>query len=234
MATSIADLLGGMNGAFGVLAALYYRKRTGIGQRICVNLMDGIIASQVQETVHFLNTGAEPQGHTSAGRGHPFIPPPYGVYRTKDSYIAIAPGRHLPTFSRILGIPNLAEDPRFNTYMKRDQNRKELDEIVEQALGERTTAEWLKLREAEDLWVAPVKTYPEVFSDPQVLHNNMVVTVDSPVGPLKLPGFPYKLSKTPAQVRMAPPNLGQHTEEVLTIIGYSEEEIEELRRGEVI
>jgi len=183
--------------------------------------------------VHFLNTRAEVHRGTPM-HACPYIPPPYGVYKTKDGYITMSNARQLAVQSRILGLPNLAEDPRFDTFLKRDQNRAELETILEEAFSQKTTAEWLELMEKEDLWVAPVKSLPEVFTDPQVLHNDMVLTVDSPIGPLKLPGMPYKFSKTPAQVRSAPPLLGQHNDEVLKVIGYTQEEIDELRKEEVI
>ena len=134
----------------------------------------------------------------------------------------------------MLGIDNLEEDPRFDTPVNRDHNRAEFEEILEEALGQRTTDEWLPCMEEEDLWAAPVKSLSEVFTDPQVLHNNMVVSVDSPIGKLRMPGIPYKLSKTPAQIRTAPPTLGQHTEEVLKSIGYTQDEIDQARRDGAI
>jgi crotonobetainyl-CoA:carnitine CoA-transferase CaiB-like acyl-CoA transferase len=109
-----------------------------------------------------------------------------------------------------------------------------MDAVLEGALATKTTAEWMEVMEKADLWVAPVQTFPEAFRDPQVLHNNMVLTVDSPAGPLKLPGFPYKLSKTPAQVRLPPPQLGQHTEEILQAAGYTAADIQAFREAEVI
>jgi crotonobetainyl-CoA:carnitine CoA-transferase CaiB-like acyl-CoA transferase len=81
----------------------------------------------------------------------------------------------------------------------------------------------------EDLWVAPVNSLGQVFSDPQVLHNDMVVTIDGPYGPIKMPGIPYKLSKTPAQIRKAPPMQGQHTDEIMASIGFSPDEIEKAK-----
>jgi crotonobetainyl-CoA:carnitine CoA-transferase CaiB-like acyl-CoA transferase len=79
-----------------------------------------------------------------------------------------------------------------------------------------------------------VNAFPQAFSDPQVLHNEMVITIDTPVGPVKMPGFPYKFSDTPAEVRLPPPRLGEHTEQILQDAGYSSEEIEMLRRTQVI
>lgn len=230
---SISDLMGAMYGAFGVLAALYHRQLTGEGQQVNVSLLDGTVAALSEMAVHFLNTGIEPQRSTPM-HACPYLPTPYGIYQTKDSYIAISGAHKTAALSKVLGLPNLDDDPRFATYWKRDENRAEMEHILEQALSRKTTAEWLPLMEQEDLWAAPVKSLPEVFRDPQVLHNDMVVTVDSPIGPLKLPGIPYKLSRTPAQVRTAPPTLGQHTDEVLQSLGYSQDEIAALKTEEVV
>jgi crotonobetainyl-CoA:carnitine CoA-transferase CaiB-like acyl-CoA transferase len=228
-----SDLMGAQYGAFGVLAALYHRKCTGEGQQVNVNLLSGTVAALAEPAVHFLNTGEPPQRKTP-GHACPYQAQPYGVYRTKDGYIAIS-GRHQASvLSKVLGIPDLEEDPRFDTFLNRYKNHVELERLIEEALSKKTTAEWLPLMEKEDLWVAPVNDFPEAFTDPQVLHNDMVVTVESPIGPLKLLGIPYKLSKTPAQVRTAPPTLGQHTDEVLRSIGYSQEEIDTARREQAI
>jgi len=233
VAMSISDLLGAMYGAYGVLGALYHRALTGEGQQVNVCLLDSSIAALSEVAVHFLNTGAEP---TRGSEMHacPFIPTPYGVYKTKDGYITISGSQTVPTLSRVLGIPNLAEDPRFDTFWKRVNNRAEMDAVIEGALAKKTTAEWMELMEQADLWASRVNTFPQAFSDPQVLHNDMVITVESPVGPLKLPGFPYKLSRTPAQARLPPPLLGEHTEEILRTVGYTAEEIQAFREAEVI
>jgi crotonobetainyl-CoA:carnitine CoA-transferase CaiB-like acyl-CoA transferase len=233
VAISLSDLLGAIYGAFGVLGALYHRARTGEGQQVNVCLLDSSIAALSEMAVHYLNTGAEPE-RGSAMHACPFIPTPYGVYKTKDGYLTISGSQTVPTLSKVLGLPNLAEDPRFNTFWKRVNNRKEMDAVIEEALSRKTTAEWMELMERADLWASPLNTFPQAFSDPQVLHNDMVITVDSPVGPLKMPGFPYKLSRTPAQVRLPPPLLGEHTEEILRSVGYTSEEIQTLREAEVI
>jgi succinate---hydroxymethylglutarate CoA-transferase len=233
VAFSVSDLLGAIYGAYGVLGALYHRQRTGEGQKVNVCLLDSSIAAHSEMAVHFLNTGAEP-ARGSEMHACPFIPTPYGVYKTKDGYITISGSQTVPTLCKVLGIPNLAEDPRFDTFWKRVNNRAEMDAVIEEALATRTTAEWMELMEKADLWASPVNTFPQAFSDPQVLHNQMVLTVESPAGPLKMPGFPYKLSKTPAQVRMPPPLLGQHTGEILQAAGYGAEEIQAFREAEVI
>jgi crotonobetainyl-CoA:carnitine CoA-transferase CaiB-like acyl-CoA transferase len=233
VAYSLCDLLGAVYGAYGVIGAVVHRMRTGEGQRVNVSLLDSSIAGLSEMAVHVMNTGAVP---TRGSEMHacPFIPSPYGVYRTKDGYITISGSQTVPALSRVLGIPNLAEDPRFDTFWKRVDNRAEMDAAIEAALAKKTTAEWLELMEKADLWCGPVNTFDEAFRDPQVLHNDMVLSIDSPAGPLKMPGFPYKLSKTPAQVRMPPPKLGEHTEEILRAAGYSEADIAALRASGVI
>jgi crotonobetainyl-CoA:carnitine CoA-transferase CaiB-like acyl-CoA transferase len=233
VAFSLSDTLGAIYGAFGVVTALHHRQRTGEGQRVNVCLLDSSIAALSEMAVHYLNTQAEP-ARGSAMHACPFIPTPYGVYKTKDGYITISGSQTVPKLSKVLGLPNLAADPRFDTFWKRVNNRGEMDAVIEAALAQKTTAEWMELMEEADLWASPVNSFPQAFSDPQVLHNEMVLTVDSPAGRLKMPGFPYKLSKTPAQIRMPPPLLGQHTEEILQSAGYTRAEIAAFRDAEVI
>ncbi len=233
VAMSIIDLLGAMYGAYGVLAALYHRQRTGEGQRVNVSLLDSAVAALSELGVHHLNTGAE--GHRgSPQHSCPFIPSPYGIYKTRDGYLAMSGWQNLSRLSEVLGLPDLTKDPRFDSFWKLVDNRAQLDALLEEVLIQKTTAEWLAAMEKADLWVAPVNTYPEVFRDPQVVHNDMVAVVDSPVGPLKLLNVPFKLSRTPVQIRMAPPTLGQHTEEILELVGYSQAAIADLKREEVI
>ncbi|HAL46141.1 MAG TPA: formyl-CoA transferase [Dehalococcoidia bacterium] len=226
---SISDLMGAHYGAFGVMGALYHRAETGEGQEVHISLLDGTVAAISESALHYLNTGIDPIRSTP-GHACAYIPAPYGCYKTKDGFIAIAGGGKLTGLCKVLGIDNLEEDPRFNTGPVRDENRAEFESILEKALAPKTTDEWLPLMAVEDLWVAPVNTLGQVFSDPQVLHNDMVVTIDSPIGPIKMPGIPYKLSKTPAQIRMAPPRQGEHTEEVMASIGFSPDEIEQAKQ----
>ncbi|GFG49361.1 hypothetical protein CQY20_07055 [Mycolicibacterium agri] len=231
---SITDLLGGMNGAIAVLAALRHRDRTGEGQRVEVNLLSSAIAAQSEQAVHFLNTDVGEPHRGTVMHAHPYIPAPYGFYATKDGYLALSSGRQIPELSRILGLPELVTDPRFATPRARNEHREEFETLLEDALQHKTTAEWMELMEPEGLFAAPVKSFGEAFTDEQVLQQEMIVTIDSPVGELKLPAPPYKLSRTPASVRTAPPKHGQHTDEVLEAAGFSPAEIARLRECEAI
>lgn len=231
---SITDVLGGMNGAIGVLAALVHRALTGEGQRVGTSLLESAIACQSEQAVHFMNTGAGEMRRRTPGHGLAYIPAPYGFYATKDGYIALSSGRQIRQYCRILGLPDLSQDPRFNDYWIREENREEFVGMLESALKEKTTKEWVELMRAEDLFCAPVNTLEEAFADLQVQHTEMVVEVESPIGPLKLVGVPYRLSKTPAEVRTAPPLHSQHYREILKLAGYDGEEVDGLvERGTV-
>ncbi|RDH75066.1 CoA transferase [Mycolicibacterium moriokaense] len=231
---SITDLLGGMNGAIAVLAALRHRERTGEGQRVEVNLLASAIAAQSEQAVHFLNSDVGEPDRGTVMHAHPYIPAPYGFYATKDGYLALSSGRQIPELAKILGVPELATDPRFATPRARNEHREEFESLLEEALQQKTTAEWLELMDPEELFVAPVKNFGDAFSDEQVVQQGMVTTIESPVGELKLLAPPYKLSRTPASVRSAPPRHGEHTEEVLQAAGFSRDEIASLRDNEAI
>jgi crotonobetainyl-CoA:carnitine CoA-transferase CaiB-like acyl-CoA transferase len=231
---SITDLLGGMNGAIAVLAAIRHRDRTGEGQRVEVNLLASAIAAQSEQAVHFLNTDVGEPDRGTVMHAHPYIPAPYGFYATKDGYLALSSGRQIPELARILGVPELTTDPRFATPHARNEHRQAFESLLEDALQHKTTAEWMELMEPEGLFAAPVKSFGEAFTDEQVTQQGMVVTVDSPVGELKLLAPPWKLSRTPATVRSAPPRHGEHTDEVLSAAGFSPEDIARLRDREAI
>jgi crotonobetainyl-CoA:carnitine CoA-transferase CaiB-like acyl-CoA transferase len=231
---SITDLLGGMNGAIAVLAALRHRERTGEGQRVEVNLLASAVAAQSEQAVHFLNTDVGEPDRGTIMHAHPYIPAPYGFYATKDGYLALSSGRQIPELSRILGVPDLSADPRFATPAARNEHRQDFEQLLEEALQHKTTAEWMELMEPEGLFAAPVKSFAEAFTDEQVAQQGMIATIDSPVGELKLPAPPYRLSRTPAAVRTAPPRHGEHTHEVLESVGFSRDEIDRLRQKEAI
>ncbi len=231
---SITDLLGGMNGAIAVLAALRHRDRTGEGQRVEVNLLSSAVATQSEQAVHFLNTDVGEPDRETVMHAHPYIPAPYGFYATKDGYLALSSGRQIPELARILGLPQLATDPRFTTPRARNEHRAEFESLLEEGLQHKTTAEWMELMEPEGLFAAPVKSFAEAFTDEQVTQQELVVTVDSPVGELKLLAPPYRMSRSPASVRTAPPRHGEHTDEVLEAAGFSRDDIARLRESEAI
>ena len=185
---SITDVLGGLNGAAAVLAALVHHERTGEGQQIWVDLLGSALAALSEHLVHMLNNGADGRARVTPMHGHGYIPPPYGFYATKDGYLALSSGRQIREICEIVGLPDLSEDPRFDTYSKRAANQGELEAILEDALRARTTDEWLAVIEPADIFAAHRSTrcgrarWPiHRWSVPQ-----RVLTVDSPDGPLRL------------------------------------------------
>ena len=221
----VADVLGGMNGALAIMAALIYRGRTGEGQHVFVNLLDSVVAAQAEEAVLYLNSAAGEPSRETPAHAHPYIPPPYGFYATRDGFIALPSGQQLSELCTILGIDDLKADPRFANSRERNRYRREFERLIEDALATKTAAEWVELLIDNDVYAARVNSMGDAFDDPQVRWNDMVVEMEAPGGTLRMVGSPLRLAKTPARVRSAPPLLGQQTLEVLRMAGYQDDEI---------
>jgi formyl-CoA transferase len=224
----IADFTAGMLLVQAILLALIARERTGCGQEVYTSLLDGMIASQIQEATHWLNSGQMLNwGHFPIG----------GPFPTSDGYVAMI-GAFRPNPLRelcaVLGLDDLSLDSRFADNASRVQHGEELRALLAEAFRHRTTAEWLRELEAIDFLCSPVHTLEEALSDPQVLHNQMVVEFDHPQGRIRAIGSPVKLVDTPAAIRIPPPLLGQHNDEILAELGYTSEKIQSLRSSGVI
>ncbi|MEU7854006.1 CoA transferase [Nonomuraea sp. NPDC049141] len=204
----------------GTLAALLHRERTGEAQRVSVNMLDAAIAVQMQELSVF-TVGGVPQQRGREPHGHTYIRAPYGVFATKDGYLALGMPR-LDGLAVALDLPELAG-------MDGHTQRDEITSTVARRLPERTTAEWLEICARHDLWAGPVYGYAELVADPQVRHNGSFVTYDHRTeGTVTTPGFPYAFSATPPQVRRGAPLVGEHTAEILGELGYPAERTAEL------
>src|SRR6185312_5919030 len=143
----------------------------------------------------------------------------YGFYATKDGYLALSSGRQIREICDIVGLADLTQDPRFDTYHKRAANQGEFETILEDALRARTTDEWLSIMEPADIFAARVNTLRDAVADPQTTATGRVVTVDSPDGPLRLIAPAARFGSTPAAVRLAPPRHGEHTEQIRRELG---------------
>ncbi|MEQ1770894.1 MAG: CoA transferase [Devosia sp.] len=208
----------------GALAALLHRERTGEGQLVQVNMLDAITAIQMQELSVFTVAG-KPQQRSAEPHAHVYIRAPYGAFATSDGFIIVSFPK-LKTFGEVIGEPSfLTMDDEKDTWTRRD----EIFGKTRDRLRTKTSAEWLKLLRAADIWCGPVYGYADLVEDEQIKHNGTFVEYDHPTeGHVKTPGFPIRFSKTPSTVDRGAPLTGEHTRAVLLEAGYSDQEIDRL------
>ena len=222
--SAIVDQHAAALAAFGIVAALQSRERTGKGSLVECNLLNAALDLQTEPFSYYMNKGPLWQ-HIDPPIGSRFHPAPYGVYRTADGWIAIS---LTPTAKMALALdcPRLAEFTNSTDPMRK---RDEIHHIVYEQVLTRKTAEWMKAFEAHGVWYAPVNEYEDVETDPQVLHNQMIMTVDHPeAGAVRLLAHPVRYDGEAPALRRPPPRQGQHTHEVLTELGYQASEIRDL------
>ena len=217
---AISDVLTGLNGAVAVLAALVGRAG-GEGQRIDLSLLGSTLAALVNQAQNAF-VGGEPPGRL--GNAHPNIVP-YQAFATADGAIAVAVGseRQWPRLCRVLGLPALADDPRFATNGERVENRRELVATLAARFEERTSAEWLAALDAAAIPAGPINDVAAAFDSPWAA--GATVVLDHPVlGSIRQVAPPFALLGTPATVRTPPPLLGEQAEEILVELGYDDAE----------
>ena len=231
---AIIDLVAGLMLGKAIAAALFAREKLGVGQKIDTSLLEAEVASLINAGSNYLIGGKVPGRW---GNAHPTIVP-YQSFQTADGFLVLGVASETiwHRFCPAIGKPELAGDPRFAKNANRVENRTALIAMLAELFRDRDTASWLKLLQAADVPCAPVQTIDQVFNAPQVRHRDMLVTVDHPTaGTVPMAGIPVKFSATPASVRLPPPLLGQHTEEVLASwLGMGDKEIAELKRKQVI
>ena len=226
---TIADHIGSMNMTVGILAALFSRNVTGKGQRIDVSLLGGQIYAQASEYTAYLMTGEVP-GRSNGG--HPLLPMAYGVLETADGYIALVgvlPDKRQALYEAA-GVPELIEDERFAPIIYTTEIRQELFRLLADGFKAKTTDEWAAILDRIEVRYAPVNDYEQAASDPLVTTNKYIVELEDFNGETRrVVGSPIKMSDTPTSPSASAPELGQHTEEILLELGYSWEQIGEMR-----
>ncbi|MDH3663180.1 MAG: CoA transferase [Alphaproteobacteria bacterium] len=229
----ISDLLAGLYAAFGVVTALTARsnRADGVGQRVEASLNNSLISTLAYFSAHYFATGEQPK---RTGNDHPIVYP-YGLFKAKDGDIAVAPSNDIfvERFMQALDLADLLKQPAFATNRARLDHREALRRLINTRTEQADVAHWIDVLNRAGVPAGRVQTLDQVFGDPQVLAQEMVLTCPGEPA-VKVTGFPVKLSATPARLRRPPPALGEHTAEILASLGYTSSDIEDLRDAGVI
>jgi len=212
---AIADHVGALTFAVGILAALLHRQRTGVGQQVETSLLGSMMAAQSWELTHYMMTGELPG---KAGRGHTHLPWMWYTYRTADGWLClggVTPER-LPGFWKAIGMEGMGSDERFDTMGKLLRNRDDLNALLDEQFSTRPTAAWLPALEAADIFSAPVLNYEQLTLHEQVSLNGYTVqTAHRKNGPTRVIPTPITFTETPIDSTRPEPTLGEHTDELL-------------------
>ena len=231
---AIADLMTGMYSTVAILAALHERGVSGRGQYIDMALLDTQVAWLANQNANYL-IGGEPPGRM--GNAHPNVVP-YQTFRTGDGDVILAIGNdsQFSRFCAAAGLPELASDVRFATNSARITNRDALIPAMAQRMREKTTAEWIATLEPLGIPCGPINRLDQVYADPQVKHRGLRIEVPHPLsGTVPLVANPMRFSRTPLTYEVAPPLLGQHTDDILrSLVGKTDTDIAQLRADGVI
>jgi len=230
---AIADVSAGLFAALGIMTALLEREKSGEGQWVQSNLLMSQVAILDFQAARFLQTGKAPG---QAGNDHP-TSMPTSAYKTKDGYMNIAAtGEGM--WRRVcegIGRADMLEREDFKGDQNRSKNRVALNVEINKALAAKTTAEWMEILTKAEVPCGPIYSIDQVFDDPQVKHIGVATTVKSPkLGEIRIVNQAVQLSRTPARMASAPPEVGEHTDEILKELGYDKAAVDALRQKKVV
>ena len=229
----VCDTVGGMNAAFAIMSALYYREKSGVGQFIDIAMLDSIMPLMGWVAANLLIGGKHP---VLMGNDN-FTAAPSGTFVTKDGYINIAANKQeqWEDLCDIVGVPELKEDSRFKERDTRKANRKLLTPLIEEKLKEKETKYWADALNEKGIPSGEILSLDEALHQPQVEHRKALTEIDTPnVGKIRVFNMTAKFDKTDCDVNLPPPTLSEHTTEVLKKLGYNDEEIKEFRTNGII
>jgi len=210
----VADIITGMYASIAICAAIAHRAETGIGQHLDLALLDSQIALLAYQNTNYFATGSPPR---RIGNLHPNIVP-YQPFKTADGdvILACANDNLYRKFCQAAGCAELADDARFASNGKRVENRAEMTRLLQEIMLKRSTRDWVDLLEAAGIPNGPINDLAQVYEEPQVKARGIKVELDHQVaGKLPTVASPMRFSATPVEYKLAPPVLGQHTEEIL-------------------
>ena len=216
-AMPISDLVAGLYCAFGIVCALQSRNKTGKGQKVEASLTSGLISMMAYLSSESFVTGKAPN---KSGNNHPILAP-YGIFKTSDGEIAVAPAsdKFCSIFLECIGLISLLENELYKNNSNRMKNRDSLNEIVNERMISETSDFWIKKLNKAGCPAAKIVSLPEALNSQLIQDNEMVISSNGPEGrQIKMTGFPVKLSDTPSQLYRCPPLLGEHTNEILKTI----------------
>lgn len=229
----VCDTVGGLNGAFAIMAALYHRERTGEGQFIDIAMLDSIMPHMGWVAANLLMADREP---VPMGNDN-FTAAPSGVFRTADGFINIAANKQeqWEAVCDVLGVPGLKTDERFQKRDTRKQNRKLLTPLLEEKLSKRGTQHWVEVLNKNGVPSGAILGLREALNQPQVEHRETLKDVEvEGVGTIPLFSLTAKFGQTPGEITSPPPRLSEHTYEILAGIGMNEEEVSVLRAKQIV
>jgi len=230
---AICDTIGGMTAALAVSSALYQRTHTGRGQFVDVAMLDAALAFIPGPVSEYTVAGIEQR---QIGNGSVSRKPTASRFRAGQGYIVLAvlTEKQFASLMRTIGRADALDDPRFKDWAARTDNEPALREVIESALAKADPKTWEARLTAADVPCACIWKIDEIVEHPQLEHRDVLQTVDSRFGPLKLVGSGFRLAHGSPSIDRAPPTLGEHTDEILAETGYTQAEIEQLRRDAVI
>ena len=230
---AISDITAGLQLAIGILTALHERQRTGKGRWVHTSLLESMIGMLDFQAARWTVAGDNPP---QEGNDHPTLGP-MGMYKTRDGYINLAAsgGRLWEAFCHELGVDSWLGDPRFSTVSSRRTNKAELNQLIEARLHDDTSENWVIRLNAVGVPCGPVNTVAEVFDDPQVKYLEMAKPVEHPIsGHIEILKNATNIEGVSSDIRMPSPLKGEHSRELLSEFGFTQDEIDRLAQSEAV